>query len=50
MDAILSQIVAGIDYIVQMKRDSCGKREVSEIIKLCRVENGEIISEKIDIS
>jgi pilus assembly protein CpaF len=50
MDAILSQIVAGIDYIVQMKRDSCGKREVNEIIKLCRVENGEIISEKIDIS
>ncbi|MBO4214365.1 MAG: CpaF family protein [Lachnospiraceae bacterium] len=49
MEAIMSQIVAGIDYIVQMKRNNAGKREVSEIIKLCGVENGEIISERIDI-
>lgn len=49
MEAIMSQIVAGIDYIVQMKRNNEGKREVSEIIKLCGVENGEIVSERIDI-
>lgn len=49
MEAIISQIVAGIDYIVQMKRDGNGRREVSEIIRLCGAENGEIISERIDI-
>lgn len=49
LKAIKAQIVAGVDYIVQMKRDEKGIRKVSEIVKVCGIKKDEIMLEKVEL-